>query len=64
MNIFYSFFVDILTNRFLINAGHCRMSDMRPMSKAEVFIKAQLKPVKRIIGRKLLNISKCNIFHH
>ncbi len=36
-----------MTNIFLINDGHfCTMLDMLTINKAEVFINAQLKPVK------------------
>ncbi len=50
---------DILTNIFLINAGHFyTKSDILIVNKAEMFIKAQLKLVK--ITSKMLS----KIFHH
>ncbi len=54
---------DILTNIFLINAGHfCTRLDMLIINKAEVFSKAQLKMVKltsRMLAyvRQMQNIS-------
>ncbi len=47
---------DILTNIFLINAGHFYItSDFLTMNKAEMFIKAQLKLVK-MTSRMLPNV--------
>ncbi len=49
--------LDILADGFLVKAGHFWTSDMSKMSKAGMFIKAQLKTVKmtsRMLPNKLV----------